>query len=129
MVRLHGGDDAELGEARNVGRIDDLCVFDAVARAVRYGRPAARNFVGILVLRREFGAGVIGLREGIESHGSGAVADGVEAKLEAGLGAFDGHGVEFGLVVARQAGVGWLVGVGRFHRGSARAERAIHEAL
>jgi hypothetical protein len=31
MAGLHGGDDAELLEARDVGRIDDLGVLDAVA--------------------------------------------------------------------------------------------------
>jgi hypothetical protein len=31
VVGLHGGDDAELFEARDVGGIDDLGVLDAVA--------------------------------------------------------------------------------------------------
>ena len=60
---------------------------------------------------------------------SGAVADGVKAELEAGSGAFDGHRVELGLVVARDAGVAGIVGVGRVEGGGARAERAVHEAL
>ena len=107
MVGLHGGDDAELLEARNVGGIDDLRVLDAVAR----------------------GAGDAGLRIGVESHGGGLVADGVKAELEAGLGAFDGHLVQLGLGVLGQAGVAGIVGVGRFHGGGAGAERAIHEAL
>ena len=59
----------------------------------------------------------------------GAVADGVEAQLEAGGGAFGGHGVELRLVIAGQAGVRGVVGVGGEHGGGAGAERAVHEAL
>ena len=70
-----------------------------------------------------------GLRVRVESHGGGLVADGVEAKLEAGLRALDGHSVELRLRVLRQAGVAGIVGEGRFHGRGARAERAIHEAL
>ena len=69
------------------------------------------------------------LAECIERHVVGAVADGVEAELEAGGGALGGHLVEVVLLVARDAGVGGLVVVGRFHGGGAAAERAVHEAL
>jgi hypothetical protein len=30
MAGLHGGDDAQLGEALNIGRVDHLGVLDAV---------------------------------------------------------------------------------------------------
>ncbi len=56
--------------------------------------------------------GLFGSREGVEGHGVSLVADGVEAKLEACGGAFDGHGVELVLLVARDAGVVGIVGVG-----------------
>ncbi len=45
-------------------------------------------------------AGLLGALEGGERHVVGAVADGVEANLEAGFGAFDSHLVEVLLVVA-----------------------------
>ena len=50
--------------------------------------------------------------EGVEGHVVGAVADGVEAELEAGGGALGGHLVELVLVVAGDAGVAGVVGVG-----------------
>ena len=53
----------------------------------------------------------------------------MKAELEAGCGALDGHLVELVLRVLGKAGVAGVVGVGRFHGGGARAERAIHEAL
>ena len=108
MVGLHAGDDAELLEARDVGGIDDLRVLDAIA--------------GSLVEHAR-------LRNASRAIGSGLVADGVEAELESGGGAFDGHFVELVLRVLRKAGVVGVVGVRRFHRGGARAERAIHEAF
>ncbi len=84
--------------------------------------------------RRRFGwlavvGDLIGDVEGVEGHVVGAVADGVEAELEAGGGAFGGHLVELVLVVAGDAGVAGVVGVGRFEGGGAGAERAVHEAL
>ena len=107
MAGLHGGDDAKLLEARNVGGVDDLGVLDAIAR----------------------GAGNAGLRIGVEGHGGGLVADGVEAKLEACLRALDGHLVQLRLRVLGQARVAGIVGVRRLQGGGSRAERAIHEAL
>jgi len=59
MRRLHGGDDLQAGEARNVGERDDLRVFDAIAAVARA--------VG-------FGDGF----ECVERDAIGAVADGVE---------------------------------------------------
>ena len=85
-----------------------------------------------LVLRRGIGlryAGLLGGLEGIEGHVVGAVADGVEAELEAGGGALGGHLVEVVLLVARDAGVAGIVGVGSFHGGGAGAEGAVHEAF
>ena len=67
--------------------------------------------------------------EGVKRHGSGFVADGVEAELEAELRAFDGHFVELVLRVLGKAGVAGIVGVGSFHSSGARAERTIHEAF
>ena len=74
-------------------------------------------------------AGLLRGLKGVERHVIGAVADGVEAELEAGDGALGGHLVEVVLLKARDAGVRGLVVVGRFHRCGAGAERAIHEAL
>ncbi len=67
--------------------------------------------------------------EGVEGHGVGLVADGVEAELEAGGGALGGHLVELVLVVAGDAGVGGVVGVGSGEGGGAGAEGAVHEAF
>ena len=44
-------------------------------------------------------------------------------------GAFGGHLVERALIVAGEAGVAGIVGVGLVHGGGAGAERAVHEAL
>ena len=84
-------------------------------------RSAARS----LSFAEEFGlgnAGLFGGLEGVERHVVGAVADGVEAELEAGGGALGGHLVEVVLLVARDAGVGGLVVVRSFHGGGAAAE-------
>ncbi len=67
--------------------------------------------------------------EGVERDGVGFVADGVEAELEAGGGALFGHVVEVGLLVARDAGVVGVVGVGFREGGGAGAEGSVHEAL
>ena len=66
---------------------------------------------------------------GIESHGGGLVADGMEAQLKARRGALDRHLVQLLLGVLGQAGVAGVVGEGRLHRRRPRAERAVHEAL
>ena len=94
----------------------------AAVGSLRYGVAPGRGS-----LARD--AGLLGGVEGVEGHVVGAVADGVEAELEAGGGALGGHLVELVLVVARDAGVGGVVGVGRVHGGGAGAERAVHEAL
>ncbi len=67
--------------------------------------------------------------EGVEGHGVGFIADCVEAELEAGGGAFGGELVEFLLIVAGNAGVRGIVGVGFGEGGGARAEGAVHEGL
>ena len=67
-------------------------------------------------------ADLFGGLECVEGHVVGAVADGVEAELEAGGGARGGHLVEVVLLVARDAGVGGLVVVRSFHGGGAGAE-------
>ena len=74
-------------------------------------------------------AGLLRGLECVERHVIGAVADGVEAELEAGDGALGGHLVEVVLLEARDAGVGGLVVVRRFHGCGAAAERAVHEAF
>jgi len=62
-------------------------------------------------------------------HGGGFVADGMEAQLEAGLGAFEGHLVELRLGVLGQAGVAGIVVVGGFEGCGAGAERAVMNPL
>jgi len=140
MGGLHGGDDAFFFEAVEVTGGDYLGVFDAVAEVGRFGvEQVAGNESAVggwaVVSIGQGGAeggdagNVLGDSEGVEGDGVGAVADGVEAKLEASGGAFGGHLVEFGLIVAGEAGVAGVVGVGFVHGGGAGAEGAVHEAL
>ena len=42
MRRLHGGDDAELGEARQVGRVEHLDVLDPMAAVAATVAPSCR---------------------------------------------------------------------------------------
>ena len=77
MRRLHGSDDVESGETREVGGRDDLRVLDAITTIARA--------VG-------FGDGL----ECVERDGVGAITDGVKVELEAGFVAFDRHLFEFG---------------------------------
>src|ERR1039458_3630651 len=83
MDALHGGDDAELSEARDIGGVEVLRVLDAPAE--------------VLFIRVCFE----GVLEDVEGFAVGAVADGVDAELEAVL---DG---EFGGL----ADVGGVVGI------------------
>ena len=92
---LHGGDDAFLLEAVEVGGEQDLGVLDAVAEAIRSVVGAVLEVVadGVLAalvrsVRVEgwhggegagVGAGLLGGGEGVEGNGVGFVADGVEA--------------------------------------------------
>ena len=106
MGRLHGSDDVERGETREVGRRDDLRVLNAIATVARA--------VG-------FGDGF----ERIEGDGVGAIADSVEVELEAGLIALDRHLFQLGGIDGHDAACRWIVGIRRGHRGGARAESAI----
>ncbi len=90
---------------------------------------AASGSVGGVRVVGGHGGDLFGGGEGVEGHGVGAVADGVEAELEAGGGALGGHLVEVVLVVAGEAGVAGVVGVGLFEGGGAGAEGAVHEAF
>ncbi len=72
---------------------------------------------------------LLGGFEGVEGHVVGEIADGVEAELEAVGGAVGGHLVELVLIVAREAHVTGLVGVGVVHGCGARTEGAVHERL
>ncbi len=146
MRGLHGCDDAEIVEALEGAGRDDLRVLDAEAEFAGsvglgvagigsghdgVGRELALRIV-LVAFAEEVGlrdAGLLGGLECVEGHVVGAVADGVEAELEAGSGARGGHLVEVVLLVARDAGVGGLVVVRSFHGGGAGAERAVHEAF
>ena len=72
---------------------------------------------------------LLGQCEGVQSHGSGLVADGVKSELESEPGALIGHLVQLLRRVLGKASVAWIVRIGRFHRGSSRAQRTIHEPL
>src|ERR1700733_9357962 len=120
MAGLHGGDDALFFEAAEIGGEQDLGVFDAEAEAGGGGFGLLRggDDCGVWAMFGGLWSGIgylFGGGEGVEGHVVGAVAYGVEAELEAGGGAFGGHLVEFGLVVAGEAGVAGAVGVGVFH--------------
>ena len=107
MDALHGGDHAELAEARDIGGADVLRMLDA---------PAQILLVGV---------GFEGVFEDVERFAIGAVADGVDAELEAVLdGEFGGLADVGGIVGVEAAAIG-LVGVGREQPGAAGAERAI----
>ncbi len=135
MAGLHGGDDAFAGEAVEVGREQDLGVFDAKAEAGGGGDGWGwcGDDVGVGAAGgggRRCGVGdLLGGSEGVEGDVVGAVADGVEADLEACGGAFGGELDELVLVVTGEAGVGGVVGVGLVHGCGAGAEGAVHEAL
>src|SRR6266849_3104126 len=103
MRGLHGGDDFELGEAREIFWGDDLRVLDAVA-AVALAIGFCDGF------------------ENVERDAVGAVADGVEVELESGLVAFDGQRFQLvGLHNQNSSGLG-VVGIGLEHGGGAGTE-------
>ena len=111
MDALHGGDDAELSEARNIGGVDVLRMLDAPAQVLLIG------------------VGLEGVFEDVEGFAIGAVADGVDAELEAVLdGEFGGLAYVGGIVGVEAAAIG-LVGVGRQQPGAAGAEGAIDGAF
>jgi hypothetical protein len=100
MGGLHRGDDAELGEARDVGGIGDLCVLDAESRG---GSDA--------------GAGV-----GFEDVVVRRVADGVGRELETGGEGSAGGGLDLIRWSEDQAGVLGVIGVGRLEKRAPGAE-------
>ena len=103
MAELHGGGDAELGEAAHVLGREELRVLDPLAQAAR----------APLVLR---------LLEGVERPPVGAVADRVHGHGEAGAGA-PAHDVDE-LLVADDLDAGAVE-----HQRRARAERPVEEGL
>src|SRR5258708_5647540 len=107
LVRgLHGGDDLEFGEAREIVGGDDLRVFDAVAAVAR----------------------AIGFCDGfedIEGDTVGAVADGVEVELESGLVALDGQRFQFVGLHDQNAGAFGVVGIRLEHGRGAGAESTV----
>ena len=81
---LHGGDDAQAGEAIEVRRKQNLRVFDAEAEVGGGGGGGGGGDDGGVGLLRGSGAiggdgGLLGGGEGVEGHVVGTVADGVEA--------------------------------------------------
>src|SRR6266568_869481 len=107
VVGLHAGDDAESGEAGNVGGIDNLRVLDAIPRCRR------DSF----------------LRIGVKRHRSSLVADGMKAQLESGLSTLERHCIQLFLRELRQPSVARIIREGGLHRRGARAKRAVHEPL
>src|ERR1039458_4946744 len=111
MYALHGGDDAELSETRDVGGAEVLGVLDA---------PPQVLLVGV---------GFEGVLENVEGFAVGAVADGVDAELEPVLdGEFGGLAYVGGVVGIEPAAIG-LIAVGGQQPGAARAERPIDSAF
>ncbi len=123
VIRLHGGDDAEISIASKVGGIQDLRVFDAgAAIASDYGL-RNRN-------RRDDAARIpLGSRKCIERHLYRTISDGMKAHLEVLRSALLRHCIELGLVVAWNTAVAGIVAVGRVERGGTRPERPVHKAL
>ena len=111
MHALHGGDDAELSEARDIGGVEVLRVLDAPAKVLLIG------------------VGLEGVFEDVEGLAVGAIADGVDAELVAVLdGEFGGLADVGGVVGIEPAAVG-LIGVGCEQPGAAGAQRAIDGAF
>src|SRR5450432_2383539 len=113
MVRLHGSDDVELGEARDIGAGQVLRVLDT---------QAAVTWAVILL---------DALVE-IEDGAIGAIADGVDGDLQAGLvGPLDVsvHLVGFLQFVTSKTTRGGRIIVGRTEPCSGRAESSIGEGL
>src|ERR1035441_6032179 len=111
MYALHGGDDAELSEARNVGGAEVLGMLDAPAQVLLVGV----SFEGVL--------------EDVEGFAVGAVADGVDAELEPVLDGELGGLAYVGGVVGIEPAAIRLIGVGGQQPGAARAECPIDGAL
>src|ERR1022692_2991657 len=110
MYALHGGDDAELSETRDIGRAEVLGVLDAPAQ--------------VLLL----GVGFEGLLEDVEGFAVGTVADGVDAELEPVRdGEFGGLAYVGGVVGIEPAAIG-LIGVGGEEPCAAGAEGTVDSA-
>src|SRR5260370_1777122 len=110
MRRVDGGDDFELPKTDEVHGLDDLRMFDA----------------GTAI------AGAVGFQYGfedVESNAIGAVADGVEIELEAGLVPFDSHDAQFFWIVNEDSGGGRIVGIWLQHCGRARTECSIRDGF
>ena len=109
MDRLHRGDDAVAGEARQIGRIDDLGMLDPPA-------PVAPIGGGKLLDR-------------VEQSGIGLVADRVDRDLEI-VHRRPAHQIlEHGVVDQGQAALAGRVAIGLLQPGAARAERAVEIEL
>ena len=111
-VRLHGGDDAERSEAREVGRVYRFEVLDSVPAA-----PLRQRIRSHRVLVRR------------ERHVHGAVADGVRHHLPAASVEQPHHAVEVVGLDRRRAGRRVVVGVRREHRGRVRFDDAVQHDL
>ena len=112
VIRLHAGDDAQLGEARKVLRAHVLGVFDAEAMRGRIAAPQA------LVQ--------------IEDFRDGAVADGVNADLDLRLVRAARQRFHLrGRVHQRKgnAAIGRVVSERLNHPGGRRAQRAVREGF
>ena len=114
MDALHGRDDAQFAEARNIGGVEMLRMLDAPAQVLLVGMLVEDALVDI------------------EHFAVGAVADGVDAELMScrdgdlrGLANIGGILRVHAAAVRASAGIG----VRRQQPGAARAERAIHIAL
>src|ERR1041385_8239753 len=70
-----------------------------------------------------------GVGKRVQRHARASVANGMKANLKIVLRPLCGHSVELVLLIARYAGVFWIVGIGREHGCSARSQRSIHESF
>src|SRR5260370_20390979 len=110
VCRLHAREHAEPGEARDVALGQDLRVLDPRAEALRL-------------------AGSENLLKGVEGERVRAVADRVDADLEAAGRRLAGEAVELVRRDQQEPAVVRVVAVARVQRGAARAERAVEPEL
>ena len=111
MRWLHRRNDAELGEARNVGRIDNLRVLDAPARLADFPLVRRDGFECLFVK--------------IENHAVGAIADCVRLDLNAAAQCFFEHRPQVFRLFGEITGSVGRVAVRFEQRRAARAERAV----
>ncbi len=107
MRCLHRGDDVQPGEARDLGRIENLRVLVAHAQVARAGDLALHAL------------------EDVHDEPVRAVADSVDAGLESGLRRLERLRVDLVRRRRENAGVAGLVGIRLEQRRAARAERAV----